>query len=146
MGRRGPAPQPTKLRILRGNPGKRKINKNEPKPTNGEPPMPSWLPAEGKTAWRWIVRELAPIGVVTLADEAALTATCEAWARYVKASKRYHRSGCPRSEKIARFALTQVRQFLGEFGLTPSARTRLSGHGHIEEKDPLAELMPKRIG
>ena len=32
MGRRGPAPKPTAIKILEGNPGKQKLNHNEPKP------------------------------------------------------------------------------------------------------------------
>jgi hypothetical protein len=32
MGKRGPSPKPTSLKVLQGNPGKRKINKSEPKP------------------------------------------------------------------------------------------------------------------
>ncbi len=30
MGRRGPKPEPAKLKLIKGNPGKRKVNKDEP--------------------------------------------------------------------------------------------------------------------
>ena len=43
MGKRGPRPQPTQLRLVRGNPGKRAINKLEPKPDGGIPAKPAWL-------------------------------------------------------------------------------------------------------
>jgi hypothetical protein len=36
MGRRGPPPQPTKLRLLSGNPGKRPLPRAEPQPI-GQP-------------------------------------------------------------------------------------------------------------
>ena len=32
MGRRGPTPEPTVLRMLRGNPGRRPLNDSEPQP------------------------------------------------------------------------------------------------------------------
>ena len=35
--------KPTKLKILQGNPGGRPMNKNEPIPQSGIPPIPSWL-------------------------------------------------------------------------------------------------------
>jgi P27 family predicted phage terminase small subunit len=40
---RGPAPTPTHLRILKGNPGKRPLNKAEPKPEKGPVDPPDWL-------------------------------------------------------------------------------------------------------
>ena len=42
MGARGPAPEPTALKILAGNPGKRKLPENEPQP-QGTPICPAWL-------------------------------------------------------------------------------------------------------
>jgi hypothetical protein len=38
MGLRGPAPEPTALKLLRGNPGKRPLNTLEPKPPTGKRP------------------------------------------------------------------------------------------------------------
>ncbi|MGQ7169689.1 phage terminase small subunit P27 family, partial [Escherichia sp. R-CC3] len=36
----GPPKTPTHLRLVRGNPSKRPINENEPKPAAGVPPTP----------------------------------------------------------------------------------------------------------
>ncbi|HBL5480846.1 TPA: phage terminase small subunit P27 family, partial [Enterobacter hormaechei] len=36
----GPPKTPTHLRLVRGNPSKRPINENEPKPVAGVPPTP----------------------------------------------------------------------------------------------------------
>ena len=38
-----PKPKPTKLKILEGNPGKRPLNLNEPKPKQVVPKCPDWL-------------------------------------------------------------------------------------------------------
>ncbi len=43
MGQRGPAPKPTALRILEGNPGKRPLNASEPRPRAGRPAEVSGL-------------------------------------------------------------------------------------------------------
>ena len=37
MGRHGPAPEPTALKLVHGNPGKRPINKAEPRPSRRRP-------------------------------------------------------------------------------------------------------------
>ena len=51
MGRRGPPPKPTRIRLLQGNPSKRPINKREPKPPDGSPRCPAWLSPEAKRTW-----------------------------------------------------------------------------------------------
>jgi phage terminase small subunit len=43
MGLRGPAPKPTAIKRLEGNPGKRKLNEMEPKMTVGVPECPDHL-------------------------------------------------------------------------------------------------------
>ena len=39
----GRKPKPTAIKELEGNPGKRKLNKKEPKPEKGMPVCPEWL-------------------------------------------------------------------------------------------------------
>jgi hypothetical protein len=46
----GRLPKPTALKVLSGNPGKRALNKNEPKP-GGVPTCPSSLDATAKREW-----------------------------------------------------------------------------------------------
>ena len=48
MATRGRKPKPTALKVLEGNPGKRPLNENEPKPENKAPRCPSWLEQEAK--------------------------------------------------------------------------------------------------
>jgi len=47
----GPKPKPTAIKILEGNPGKRPLNLNEPKPLQIAPECPDWLLAEAKKEW-----------------------------------------------------------------------------------------------
>jgi len=140
-------PVPTALKVLRGNPGKRPLTKNEPKPSLGAPGCPSWLSIEARAEWRRVVPRLDEIGMLTKVDRAALATYCETWATFVYAQRQVHEHGIvimavekisddgqviyTRATKnpaiiVARDAANQIRQFCTEFGMTPSARTRLS--------------------
>jgi P27 family predicted phage terminase small subunit len=148
---RGRKPVPTELKLLRGNPGKRRLNREEPKPDPKAPGMPVWLSNEARAEWRRVVPELERLGLAAKVDRAALAAYCETWATFVAAEQTIHKHGIitmrvteitaedadgnpieihvtPTKNPaviIARDAAAQVRAFCSEFGLTPSARTRL---------------------
>ena len=63
-----PKPKPTALKIAKGNPGKQKLNTNEPQPSKELPPCPEWIPPLAKSAWNNLVPELSRIGVLTKID------------------------------------------------------------------------------
>ena len=70
----GNRPVPTKLRILRGNPGGRKINDQEPTPKRGIPRIPKWLrkyPIAIKE-FRREAKILDDMGILTIADAGTL--------------------------------------------------------------------------
>ena len=69
---------PTRLKLLKGNPGRRPINPREPQPTVGIPSCPRWLDPKAKTLWRHLTKVLHEIRVLTLADARALELVCEA--------------------------------------------------------------------
>ncbi len=77
MGLRGPAPQPTKLRILNGNPSKRPLPENEPQYPSGCPLAPSNLSAGARKVWHSLVQEMAASGVLRRVDASALAQLCE---------------------------------------------------------------------
>lgn len=133
----GPAPAPTKLKELRGNPGKRVLNANEPQPRVAKVTCPRWLPLVAKREWRRVAPELVRLGLLTVADRAALAAYCEAWAEAIMAHETLQRDGYTFTTAkgytgvhpmvaIKNKALLRMRAFASEFGLTPSARSRLS--------------------
>lgn len=82
MGRRGPLPEPTKLKKLKGNPGRRKLPANEPEPRVDPdvPPAPTYLPTVAQQAWKAISKELHAIGLLTAVDYHALEQYCTAYA------------------------------------------------------------------
>ena len=63
MARRGPKPTPTALKLLRGNPGKRPINVDEPQPRPVESPGASpWLDETAAALWRTLRRRFIGSG------------------------------------------------------------------------------------
>jgi P27 family predicted phage terminase small subunit len=153
MGERGPAPKPTALRELEGNPGKRALPKNEPKPDKGAV-CPEWIPAEAKAEWERVAPELERLGLLTKVDSSALAAYCVAYARWRAAEEAIAIHGltfmtesgyaAQRPEVgIANKAMADIRAFCKEFGLTPSARGRMSIPGESEPTDPLEQLLGK---
>ena len=69
----GPPKTPTHLRLVRGNPSKRAINKNEPEPPKGVPPTPKHFDKQGKYWFKRIAEELDAIGVMSQLDARART-------------------------------------------------------------------------
>src|SRR4029077_11756272 len=90
---RGRKPKPTVLKLLDGNPGKRRINDREPASIPGFPEMPDWLDDEAKAEWNRIIPELHEMGVLSRADRPALTGYCNAWSRWVHAEGQVRKYG-----------------------------------------------------
>lgn len=151
MGRRGPAPKPTRLRLIEGNPSKRPLNRNEPKPRPVRPPCPRWLNAEAHREWRRIVPELEVLGLLTMVDRAVLAGYCQAYARWRQAEEAIERYGMiGKTESgyvhqlpyvsIAQKSLQLMKNLASEFGLTPAARSRIS-LGPPEQDDSEREAL-----
>ena len=79
----GRRPKPTALRLVEGNPGKRAINKKEPKPKRVIPSCPAHLDDSGKVAWGRLSVLLDRRGVLTEADSAALERLSEEGLPYI---------------------------------------------------------------
>ena len=88
MGRRGPAPAPLEVKLLRGEQHRDRLNFAEPKPRLAQPFMPRDMSDRAKTIWREVVRDHAP-GVIRAIDAGLLRTYCEAVARYEGAMRLY---------------------------------------------------------
>ena len=71
---------PTKLKILKGNPGRRKLNKDEPQYSPMDETPPDSLCEIGVAEWVRIIAEMENNGVLTKADEKILWAYCDEFA------------------------------------------------------------------
>ena len=136
MGHRGPPPTPTELKRLRGNPGCRRLNDDEPKPAKGAPRMPAWMGRVAKDKWASTLKELSKLGVMTIVDGDALATYCVTWGRWRAAEAALEEHGQtmtvngavkarPEVSIAAKLVLV-VRQYQREFGLTPSSRSALT--------------------
>lgn len=125
---------PTALKVLRGNPGKRSLPKNEPNPARATPSAPAYLSGEAKAHWRKVVKQLVAVGLMTDLDVDALAAYCEVFTRWIDANEKIRRHGAVVKSRngfptispfvhVADKAFVQMRALLTEFGMTPSSRT-----------------------
>lgn len=156
---RGRKPHPTHLKLVKGDPGRgrRPINKNEAHPERALPKPPAHLQDEAKVEWGRVVDELYNLGLLTNLDRAALGAYCQAYARWATAEEALARMAA--KDPVTQGLLIQTKQgnaiqnplvgaankaaadmvrYAAEFGMTPSARSRISAEKRQEEADPAA--------
>lgn len=155
MGARGPAPLPTAVKQLRGNPGKRKLNEKEPRP-GGKPSAPRWMTAEAKRQWRRLAPQLHAAGLLTELDGLGLAMLCEAVGQYIEGKELVEREGAVAISDngnvyqhpavgLMKSARAEILKWAREFGMTPSARSRISVEGAGEEAS-LADILFGEVG
>jgi P27 family predicted phage terminase small subunit len=153
MTRTGRPPKPTVLKKLAGNPGKRPLNEVEPKPAGTLPPMDQLLLGDiGQRAWIHLKVELEPLGLATAADAYTLGLLCYHLEMAHEASLEVALNGITLKDRYekryrnpADAAQTQHSQaylrLMGEFGLSPSSRSRLIGLGAPNKDQSLADVL-----
>jgi P27 family predicted phage terminase small subunit len=151
---RGRKPKPTYLKVVSGNPGKRPLNEREPVPIRKIPNPPAELSDDAKVEWGRVSEELYRMGLLTGVDRAALAAYCQAYGRWMQAE-------CAIGEMAKKDALTggllirttngnaiqnplvgtankamaDMVRYAAEFGMTPSARSRIQAEARQEEDE-----------
>lgn len=155
MGLRGPRPEPTAMKLLKGTFRGDRAAKNEWKPDpltvdEAIAAMPKGLPGPARAVWKQLAPQLAGASLLARADMPAFLALCLAYARAVQAEQETIRDGFTiTTDKgfmlqhpavaIARTSWTQFRQYAQEFGLTPSARSRVEA---VPPAKPAADAAP----
>lgn len=137
MGKRGPAPKPTNLRLLHGDHPER-VNRDEPVPANAVEPIrpPSWLSTAARNTWARYAPDLIRQRVLTAWDVEAFAHWCDAVARRRKAVAEIAKQGevVESGTRIVRNpwvlvlsqADAQAQRWGARFGLTPSDRSQLN--------------------
>ena len=153
---RGRKPKPTHLKLLLNNPGKRRLNKSEPKLAAALPEPPNHLNAEAKEEWARISHELYAVGLLSNIDRASLAAYCQCYGRWIQAERaiaamaerdlltsglmiRTQKGNAIQNPLVgtANVAMSCMSRYATEFGMTPSARSRMSTEGTVPEfEDP----------
>src|SRR5262249_14258757 len=79
----GPAPTPNVIRMLRGNPGKRRLRREIDPPREPEPPQPpAVLTGDAASEWHRVAPMLHLLGILRTVDHMPLAAYCTAFARW----------------------------------------------------------------
>lgn len=169
MGKRGPAPEPSILKYIRGNPSKERLNEAEPTPELADELEPPENILDNELAvkkWNQSVPVLRRMRVLTEADMEPWSRYCLKWADWMKARemcKQFGRDNIqlepdpnaprgrmrvkwsqPHSWAVEERALHRdLLRLEQEFGLTPSSRSQVTIHATRAE-DPVAAFVKKR--
>lgn len=143
---------PTELKILAGNPGKRPLNKNEPKPAVSIPDPPETLKPKAREKYYEIAPLLMKMGVFTNVDGLGLCMMVEAYVDYLDARAALDEAGGWYYQVITKEGAVmwrlhpaagvvqdcdrRIRAWLIEYGKTPAARARLKVESGHQEQDP----------
>lgn len=157
MAPRGPKVKPTRLKVLAGTVRRHRLNENEPQPEVARPEPPEHLCAVAGVEWERVIGQMVALGIMSELDQAVLGAYCQAYGRWVAAETALTRmaekdpvthglvirtkSGNAIQNPLvgtANKAMADMVRYAAEFGLTPSARTRVSASRDDEEDDPFA--------
>ncbi|MFD9107153.1 phage terminase small subunit P27 family [Streptomyces bottropensis] len=144
----GRTAQPATLKLLTGraegrDSGGRKVNPG-PAFRRIPPNPPTWLSPEAKAEWRRVAPGLTRLDLLKEEDRAMLSAYCETWSVFARASREVTKQGLTvmqvtyrgeaRIEKpvanpavaVARNAGRELRGFAAQFGLSPATEQALS--------------------
>jgi len=138
---RGRKPTPTALKLLRGNPGKRALNHDEPKhaPLDAAVP-PDVVDPVAQAEWVRVAGLLIERGQVTTVDRTVLTGYCVKYAQWLALEREAAAhpfivrspSGYPIPNPalgMANKVFALLLKTAAELGITPSARARV----HVTE-------------
>jgi len=123
--------------MLTGNPGKRPLNEDEPKPEATVPDCPPELSPSARREWDRLSAELGALRMLTNLDRAALAAYCTAYALWAEANEAIQRygvmikspQGFPIQSSYLSVANRQAEimmRIASEFGFTPASRSRIA--------------------
>lgn len=143
--------------MITGNPGRYPLNENEPKPKLEIPSPPAELTEDARLEWERVAPQLLAVGCVSKIDRAALAAYCQAYGRWVQAERalaemakkdpltgglliKTTNGNAIQNPLVgtANKALAAIVRYAAEFGMTPSARSRIQTQA-AEEEDPAAK-------
>lgn len=154
---RGRKPKPNVVKFLTGNPGRRRLNENEPKPGALSSACPEFLTGEAASEWNRTIVPAIETGQITAADRAGAIAHCELWATWreqlEEAAKHSHVVAVgPNKHPMPNPARTMANKTLqlllktdAELGCTPSSRSRVKvEHGRTTSR--LDQFRAKKAG
>lgn len=144
--------KPTALKVLSGNPGKRPLPQDEPRPPRKIPAPPQELHGAALAEWQRMSEVLYGLGLLSEMDMAALAGYCAHYARWQEAERQITDGGAVIETiqgnliqspwvGIANTSSRLMLKFLAEFGMTPSSRAKVTTSSTQKPAaDPLDDL------
>ena len=150
----GRKPLPTHLKLVKGTARPHRLNKDEPKPPVAVPEAPAPLEERARIKFTAMAEMLARHGVMTELDAGAVTRYAVVWCRWLDAEAEVKRRGpVVKTEAgniiqnpflaVANKCLAQMAQIESEFGMTPSARSRIRMAEPADQTDPFEEYLTR---
>ena len=156
---KGRKPKPTQLKVLEGNPGQRPLNESEPKPKPVVPEPPEWLDEVALEEWNRLAPLLESINLLTETDYIAFGNLMQEYSDMIK-YRVFIRDNGPTYEHVnvkgeknittrpeailLQKCVQNIKALCVEFGLTPSARSRIQIPGMEDRDDGMERLLEKR--
>ena len=136
---------PTKLKILAGNPGKRKadIEHNEPIPPPGIPTIPEWLQSFPVAAEEWDRESeiLLAMDLFSLAEAGTFAMRCYLASQIQEVAGKLEGVEDDKSYNQIKQLITEYRNIGSLLGLDPASRTKLSVDPSKKVKSKFAGLV-----
>ena len=145
----GRRPLPRALKLVTGNPGKRRIPDDEPEPELGRPAEPTGLTKIGVSKWRDLAALLESEQRLTLSDGPTLEGAAAAYEAAIEAAKDARRRGLSWKErrqarKDARMQWDQYRKFVNDMCLSAGTRARAKVGGRGKATSKLEGFLSRR--
>jgi P27 family predicted phage terminase small subunit len=156
MAARGPKRKPTALKLVSGNPGHRKLPKNEPKLAPQLPACPTSFDdsergMRRRRAWSDLAQILLGMRVLTVADAIALEIAAIDLARVREADEHLQVEGEMRKSKrgteyvnpwtgVLANAEKKLWNALACFGMTPADRSKVSTVGDDQQENAFGQF------
>ena len=153
---------PVSVQVAKGNPNRltkaeieaRQQAEEQFKPNTDNINPPAWLDLVAKKEWNRIAKELEELNILTNVDIAALGMYCDAYSKYQLATEKINKEGMfieytnkagatnmiehPAVKAQVKYA-DLIKKLCSEFGLTPSARAKITLPRQHEEKEETLE-------
>lgn len=149
---RGRKPLPTHLKLIKGNPGRRPLNEDEPEAPYERPACPGHVSDKARETWGYVCGLLEGMGIISTVDAIAIEVLCEAYADFLAAGEELKSLGSPYyrtktesgavmhrahpAQAARRDADARVRAWLSEFGMTPAQRSKIKLGSPKKSEDP----------
>lgn len=152
----GRKPTPRAIKVARGNPGKRPLNDSEPTPSSAQPEPPLWLPENAVEHFNTLAERLAELRILTRSHTEAMAIAALRMAEIVELSADVAQHGRTYQTttqtgaimhrtrpEVAQLSEAQrhLQSLLSEFGLTPSASTKVTAAKPPARTNPFLGLI-----